>query len=587
MKEKVHSLLTRQLSVAFVRAFRFADFRFLWHKAAHFMDIRRFGLVLLVALGAGLIVGCRKSEPDVSTTPDQPAPVQPTETLTETVARLHWLGKKRLAAETNAAHLMSIWNLPESGKLGQQTLDKLSLAPWRLLKGDLATNGAPTTLFRPLLDDLVQEESYLEVRNFTNQPGELVFAIRLNADQVGVWQTNLAIVVESLTGLPVAPTTNGWSLKKQATPNLIEFARIGEWAVLGLAQERNGLLAKTVGSIQQGRLPLAAPATNHWLTLLVDLPRVVQAFSLNWHLPDNLPRVSLSVVGNGSNVQTRGEFTFPKPLDLELEPWNIPTNFIHEPLVSFTAIRGIGPWLSANETWKTLQFGDAPNQLFAWAQEGLPLLTFFGAPVPDASNRVNVVTDTLLLTGNAWLRTNGMGRLARLDAGSGVSWTGLPFISMELSSKVTSGGEFAVGGLLPDMRTNLPPPQELIQTIRGWTNLVSYEWEITEPRLEAWLYIGQVFRLAFHKAQLPTDSAGYAWMKSAAPKLGNCLTVTSKNGSSVIALVRQSSVGFTAVELHLLVDWLESPHFPRGLHTFNSPSNTARKKPLAPGSSRP
>ena len=46
----------------------------------------------------------------------------------ETVARVLWLGKQRLAADTNAASLMGIWNLAESRKLEAQTLDRLAWA---------------------------------------------------------------------------------------------------------------------------------------------------------------------------------------------------------------------------------------------------------------------------------------------------------------------------------------------------------------------------------------------------------------------------------------------------------------------------
>ena len=75
-----------------------------------------FALLLLVALGGG----CKKSAPAPSLLP--PAPPAPPETL----ARIRWLGKQRLAADTNAAFVMGIWNLPESKALEAQTLDRLA-----------------------------------------------------------------------------------------------------------------------------------------------------------------------------------------------------------------------------------------------------------------------------------------------------------------------------------------------------------------------------------------------------------------------------------------------------------------------------
>src|ERR1041384_6533509 len=109
-------------------------------------ELAWFGL-LLVALGPG----CGKSDPgrepaNAATSPPPPRG--------ETVARLHWLGKKRLAEETNATYFMSILKLPASAKLEAQTLDKLSVAPWRVANTNASPTNGPSAQLRPLLDDL-------------------------------------------------------------------------------------------------------------------------------------------------------------------------------------------------------------------------------------------------------------------------------------------------------------------------------------------------------------------------------------------------------------------------------------------------
>src|SRR5439155_4015541 len=87
----------------------------------------------IVALSCAIAMlggGCKKSSPaDESRTQTTAAPPSPVP-QTAPVASIHWLGKKRIAAETNAAGFMKIWNLPESAKLVTQTTDKLSTAPW-------------------------------------------------------------------------------------------------------------------------------------------------------------------------------------------------------------------------------------------------------------------------------------------------------------------------------------------------------------------------------------------------------------------------------------------------------------------------
>src|SRR5216684_3069118 len=130
------------------------------------LRVSAFGFLCLCLFA----VGCKKSSPsDEPRAPQTTASPSTVDPQTSPVARIHWLGKKRIAAETNAAGFMKIWNLPESARLEAQTLDKLSLALARTNSSpitnsqSLVTNYASlltgaSALLRPLLDDLVQEE---------------------------------------------------------------------------------------------------------------------------------------------------------------------------------------------------------------------------------------------------------------------------------------------------------------------------------------------------------------------------------------------------------------------------------------------
>ena len=477
---------------------------------------------------------------------------------------------------------MEIWKLPASEKLGAQTLDKLSLAPWRLLKGDAATNGAPSAQLRLLLDDLVQSESYLEIRNATNLPGELAFAIRLDPERAGLWETNLATVLESLTGIRPVPATGGrpgWALKKHDQPQFVELSRAGDWTLLGLSPGENGLLDEFRARIGREHAPFAAHATNYWLEADLDLRRIGSALALGWHLPEELPAISATVAGDGRNVNTRGQLNFSKPLTLELEPWNIPTNLIHDPLISFTAIRSLRPWLASLNGWNSLEIGQPPNQVYFWAMDGPPVQTYFAAPLPDASNQVHAAAELLIQNAGLWVATNAVGSFVRATNFNGAIWAGVPFMSSFLRSVKDSGGGLAFGGLFPNSRTNLPTPAALLAQIVDRTNLVAYDWEFTRSRIDGWIYIGQMFRLICNRAQLPPESASMVWLKALMPAVGNCGTSVAQTGPNQLSIVRNSSVGFTAVELHSLADWLESPQFPCGLHTTLAPRPPALLPP--------
>jgi hypothetical protein len=163
---------------------------------------------------------------------------------------------------------------------------------------------------------------------------------------------------------------------------------------------------------------------------------------------------------------------------------------------------------------------------------------------------------------------------------NGVAWKNTPFMAPYLQPAAAGGREFVFGGLAPNPETNQPPPPALLEAFLGRTNLVAYEWELTASRMEAWLYVGQLLRVIFHQAQLPAKSAAIGWVKAAGLKLGICATVITQSSPQQLTVVRNSSVGLSALELHLLMDWLESPQFPYGLYTMLAPSSVS---PTSPG----
>src|SRR5207247_270469 len=106
-----------------------------------------------------------------------------------------------------------------------------------------------------------------------------------------------------------------------------------------------------------------------------------------------MPRLSVTIIGDGEAVRTRGQLDFPDPLNLKLDPWNIPTNLISSPLVSFTAVRGLGHWLASLKAWNDLQIGAPPEQVFVWGPQGTMAQLFLAAPQPEASNQVSRLTE--------------------------------------------------------------------------------------------------------------------------------------------------------------------------------------------------
>jgi hypothetical protein len=530
----------------------------------------------MLAIFAGPLLfsagGCKKSEP-------APGSAPPPASSGQLLARVHWLGKKRLSTEPTATNLMQIWNRPESARLESQTLNKLSTAPWRLLLHQSETNPA-SALLRPILEDLVQAESYLEVRQQTNKPGALVLAVQVGQARCSLWKTNLGEVLKSLTGIPPVNSADGlgWSLKKHHPPDFLQFRSAGGWALFAGGEERNPLLEDVTARIQRDRSPVAAGATNFWLETDCDLTRVARAFLRGWIPPEGFPLVSLSIIGDGEKVRTRGLLTFGQTLDLKLKPWVIPTNTVHDPLVSFVALQGVEKLWEKLGSSLNMGFKPVPDQTYVWAMAQIPFQTFVALEVIDPTNFIQSIAPQVSAWG-AKIGTN-MGSLVVATNPWSMVWTGMPFATPYLRPVADAGRLYVLGGIFPNaLGTNLVPA-ELLQTIVGRTNLVFYDWEITQYRLLQWRYLDDIFHIVWdptHKPRLRSDMASLRWIGNIATNLGNSVTEISVAGTNTLSVVRNSSIGLTGIELETLANWLESAEFP-GL-----PRSLSRTNQLNPG----
>jgi len=614
------------------------------------MRINSLGSGLLATLILATGGGCKKS-PGEAGNPQSPTNVQPSSISHQppaTLARVHWLGKKRIADQKTSAYFMSLWDMPEAARLESETLDKLALA----LTGErplaathqvsaggsqaAATNPAPirpspvtpvtnqtaeaanprpqatnqppapllsvvhhpqASKLRPLLDDLVRQECYLEIQQATNQPGELALAVRLDAPRAELWASNLTAVLGSITGaesLPAAASRQAWRLPLTPCPCRLDLARAGDWTLLGLSAETNSLLAEMSHRTRSDQAPFparasasslqldpttrkvhtapASPAENDLLfDVDVDLVGVSRALSLDWRLPASWPRIEAAWTGQGDRIRASGKLSFPNPLDLQFEPWNFPTNLIREPLASFTAVRGVRPWLAAQKWLQHFQIQPVPDQLCAWASGSTPLQTFAATPMTNATSLLETVGPSIATELNPWVSSNAFGAVEYSKKPASLAWSGIPMFTPTIESVVAPGGTFLLGRVGAEPATGGKPAPPALFAQLAPADLVYYDWEITRAKLAHWVYISQTARLAFVLPQLEPDSAALAFLLAVAPKLSNTGTKVIQDSPATLSFVRTSQLGFTAVELHLLADWLESPAFPRGLHSLLAP----------------
>lgn len=504
------------------------------------------------------------------------------------LARLHWLGLQHISADTNAAQFLKIWRLPETTALKQQTLDKLS----RWLAGN-AANTASAKL-RPLLDDLVSSEFILQIEAPTSSSSQtpdagtqLLLAVHLSTARAQLWQSNLAAALKDLTGQSPVSHKNGWTLTRSGLPPQIELSHQGKWTLIGVGPGIQAALTRFASR-------LATPATSSagaWLT--ADFPPAQlgqMAASLDqWlgaksrahaHAPgpltllepvtSALKQCHLTISGKAGNVYTHGTLDLVHPWDTALPAWQVPTNYIDATVNGFTAVRGLAPWLGKLPAWRESGF-TPPDQMFFWGQSAIPFRAFVAFPLINATNQLSHLANRLESEANPWLKAHAQGIFQWHTNPPAFVWKGAMIISPWLKPIDVNHQNWLLGGLysLSDSKSS-GFPSVILHELNTTPGLIYYQVEDTGVRVDAGLFISQLFRVVFHKAQLPSGGYATQWIKKSERMLGSTTTEIRRSSSQQLDFVRKSSIGFSAAEIHLLADWLESPTFPFGLHTFTA-----------------
>jgi hypothetical protein len=499
------------------------------------------------------------------------------------LARSHFVGSRHLSSGTDAAKLREIWALPETRQLLEQTLLKLTHAP-RTFYGDRISSAQDergAALLRPLLDNLLGEESFFQVRGPADQHAEWTLLIELPAERLKVWTSSLEELA-NLWGLgrPTERTVEGYAareIKRTNAPNLVVWAEAGQWLVLSIGQNSLPTFSEALGRIKSTGRPIPK-ASGYWLQLEADLPRLHQALSLSASI--RWPTMALSLTGAGENLRSTMRLAFAESMTGPLPPWRVPTNIIREPLVSFTAMRGVGPLLGTCPTVSKLQLTAPPNEVFLWAQDGTAFQTFWAWPAQEAINTLKRIAEVAPSLVSPELQKRGVAQIIWQPTNSQVFWKALPAITPFLTRSEDGGREYITGGLFPPLRSTNPPPPDLLAQFIDRTNLLYYDWEITQGRLFQWQVLSQLFAVIADKPQLTTNYAALPWLLKIGPYLGNTVTEITVNSPREWSLNRKSHLGLTGVELVTLARWLESTNFPRLSFDLPRPPRRAVPPPL-------
>jgi hypothetical protein len=466
--------------------------------------------------------------------------------------------------------------LSGSAALRDQALGKLASWIAHLLSPvNTPTNHPGTKLIRPLLDDLVSAESIVEIRRGQGQFRDWAMAVQLSPERATGWNSQLKQALTELKhGSPQDMQTDGfpgWEIHGPSASNRVGAALAGSWVVVGSGPSSLKVYHDLLQRIKSSQRPVPV-ADSYWLDAEADLPELTNAIPLpTWLQGPTLqwPRVHLSLNSKDNTIRTRMDMAYAQPVQVSLSPWKVPKELIHDPLVSFTAMQGAAPWLSRFAILNKLQVSPLPYELFVWAQADIPFQTFAAVPSPNASNQLQKIAQSLPALGPSNIINRLPDSVMWLSNRAELRFKGLPFVAPYLRPFTTrTEGDFIVAGLFaPAVASNAPP--ELFQQFVSRTNVIYYDWELTQARLQQWFPLSQLYTTIIPDLVKPvTDRSrasgtlslpGQEWLTALAPLLGQTITEITRTGPQEFNLVRRSDCGFTGFELILLADLVADP----------------------------
>ena len=441
------------------------------------------------------------------------------------LAQIHFAGADSIAGGKNYSAFTNEFSSAEAQALRAQTADKLAkfFAGWFAQNSGVSAAGGAAKL-RPLLDDLQNQEWFLKSQNVSGQ-AETLLAVKTGGAGAPAWQSGLK---------PFFPAAT--------------FETAGGWMVF-----------RTSGNAPafSGNIPELDGA---WLSLDLNWPALGKFFPSARDL--GLPETKFTIAATATDLKVDGKFLFPKNIAATPGPWRVPTNTLHQPFISFTAVRGISAWLDSQRWAQDYRLNPAPDQMFIWALPQIPFQTFAAIPCADSLHALQQAAAKLNAVVEAAKTKNEMQFPFALEqTNRQLTVVGLPFIAPYFEAVNSPAGQFLVAAGFPNTPRSKPLPQDLFTRL-AQKNLRYYHWEITAERIPTLLQLSQfALMVSWHK-QLGENAAALKWLQLIGPKLGNTVTEVFQTAPDEMTFSRKAAGGFTAFELFALANWLEADNFP-------------------------
>lgn len=425
--------------------------------------------------------------------------------------------------------------------------EKLGANPWT--QGEVES----------MLADLQIHEFMIRWDNGDAPSKRMSMAVNLDALSMERWLDALGNMAspDKLNGVETFHVAgfSGSEIREQSMR--LAWIQAGSWLLIGHVDSGSSQLAKMVNSIKTTGRPFPLPENG------------ILSFQMNGN-PFNknsanselqVKGVHMTLSGTGSSLRTEMDIRLTEDPDIEISDWDIPRELIQDPLICFTAGRGLFGLLQSMG-WIHLNLpNEVKDQVHAWAQYNT-----IGASgqVVFPSNRAGEVVQYLaskwLNKINARVETLPLAPVQYSERNNALYWQNLPVFTPVLSA--SKDDRFLHGAYFPPVNSGEPPPDELFQQFKDREDLIYYHWELTGERGGQWQRTFQLLSLFSIKPTFSLKTPAQKFVQELFADLPDTATEITLGSENNLVLVRRSKSFFTSLELVTLGLWIDQGHFP-------------------------
>jgi hypothetical protein len=462
----------------------------------------------------------------------------------------HCAGSSALAGDPHLVTLQKVLALPWTTNL--ENLARIRFCG--LLTNSLRQSKIDLTasLMEPLLGDVVETESLGQFHGASVNGPSFILALRLGAERAKLWQENAGKILGGNGEKFMSGQFSGrrWNA---GGSNSFWIIPARDWVLAGCGDDFSPLQVEYLSQIRaQGR---PVPALDHnWLEAEIDSTRVG-----GWFRRLKPASIRITVAPEEDNLQIEAKIVEAEAIPWQSDPWQIPKELMRGQVISFTAGQNVAAFLDVDPALSRLDGSPLTNQFYFWALDQVPLLNFMVWPVTDASNTLQRLAAEAPAAMNPELKRFNGTELSWFPEARKLVCRNMRLFVPVLEAVQDKDGQFLFLSSFPWSSKGKPAPDALLGQIRGRTNLVYYDWELTGRRLMEW----QILRGMIANRSRAQKSEGEDttliendWLAGVETLAGNTVTEITHVAPNELLATRKAPIGLTSLELALLADWI-------------------------------